>query len=205
VAGTGCDAWILHSETQDALTYAAVWTRGPDAAGYADALSRWTAHYERRGIRAVATGALVLRRRSTGSSWVRADELPAPPDRDGSAAILRAFAGEDWLRSLGSEAALLDAVLSVAGSLRLHQTVAFRDGAPEVQAAEIGLADGLALRGGADGGTVRLVQLCDGRRRLRDVVAEMARAEGLDAGGLCDRALPVARRLVALGFLVPGR
>ena len=31
VEGTGCDAWILRSETQDALTYAAAWTRGPEA------------------------------------------------------------------------------------------------------------------------------------------------------------------------------
>jgi hypothetical protein len=203
VAGSGCDAWILHSETQDALTYAAVWTRGPESAGYAEALARWTAHYEARGIRAVATGVLVLRKRVAGVHWVRTDELPAPPDRDASAAVLRVFAGEDWLRTLGAEAALLDAVLSVAGPLRLHQTVAFRDGAPEVQAAEIGLADGLPLGGAADRGTVRLVQLCDGRRRLREVVAEMARADGLDAGPLAERTAAVARRLVALGFLVP--
>jgi SAM-dependent methyltransferase len=204
VAGTGCDAWILHSETQDALTYAAVWTRGPEAAGYADALARWTAHYRERGIRAVATGALVLRRRGAGVNWVRAEELPAPPERDASAAVLRVFAGEDWLRALGAGTALLDAVLSVALPLRLHQTVAFRDGAPEVQAAEVSLADGLPLGGAADRGTVRLVQLCDGRRRLRDVVAEMARADGLDAGALAERTVAVARRLVALGFLVPG-
>jgi SAM-dependent methyltransferase len=203
VAGTGCDAWILHSETQDALTYAAVWTRGPEAAGYADALARWTSHYRERGIRAVATGVLVLRKRLAGVHWVRTDELPAPPDRDASAAVLRVFAGEDWLRTLGAETALLDAVLSVAGPLRLRQTVAFRDGAPEVQAAEIGLADGLPLGGAADRGTVRLVQLCDGRRRLREVVAEMARADGLDAEPLAERTAAVARRLVALGFLVP--
>ena len=101
VEGTGCDAWILRSETQDALTYAAVWTRGPEAAGYADALERWTAHYEALGIRSLVMGALVLRRRTAGPSWVRADELPAPPDRDSSAALLRVFAGEDRLRALG--------------------------------------------------------------------------------------------------------
>ena len=202
-AGTGCDAWILHSETQDALTYAAVWTRGPGHAGYADALARWTSHYEARGIRAVATGVLVLRKRIAGVHWVRTDELPAPPDRDCSTALLRVFAGEDRLRALGTDAALLDEVLAVAEPLRLHQTVAFRDGTPDVQAAEISLADGLPLRGAADRGTVRLIQLCDGRRRLREVVAEMARADGLDAGPLAERTVAVARRLVALGFLVP--
>ena len=73
-----------------------------------------------------------------------------------------------------------------------------------MQQAELSLADGLPLRGGADGGTIRLVQLCDGRRSLRDVVAEMARATGADAGDVTRQGLAVARRLVALGFLVPG-
>ena len=203
VEKTGCDAWILRSETQDALTYAAVWTRGPEAGGYADALERWTAHYAALGIRSVAMGALVLRRRAGASSWVRADELPAPPERDCSAALLRVFAGEDRLRALGGDEALLDEVLRVAEPLRLRQTVAFRHGAPEVQEAEINLTDGLPLRGAADGGTIRLLQLCDGRRRLREIVAEMARTAGTDVGDVTGQALAVARRLVALGFLVP--
>jgi hypothetical protein len=114
------------------------------------------------------------------------------------------FAGEDRLRALGGDAALLDEVLRVAPPLRLRQTVAFRGGAPEVQEAEISLADGLPLRGAADGGTIRLLQLCDGRRRLREVVAEMARSAGTEAGDVAGQALAVARRLVGLGFLVPG-
>ena len=203
VEGTGCDAWILRWETQDALTYAAAWTRGPEAAGYVDALERWTAHYEALGIRSLVMGALVLRKCAAGPSWVRADELPAPPDRDSSAALLRVFAGEDRLRALGGDAALLEEVLRAAEPLRLRQTVAFRHGVPEVQEAELSLVDGLPLRGGADAGTLRLVQLCDGRRRLRQVVAEMARSAGTDAGSLTGPTLAVVRRLVALGFLVP--
>jgi hypothetical protein len=203
VEGTGCDAWVLRSETQDPLTYAAVWTRGPEKAGYADALERWRAHYEALSIRALVMGALVLRRRAAGPAWVRADELPAAPDRDASAALQRVFAGEDRLRALGTNAALLEEVLRVAEPLRLRQTVAFRGGAPEVQEAELSLADGLPLRGGADAGTIRLVQLCDGRRRLREVVAEMARSAGTDAGALAEPTLAVARRLMALGFLEP--
>jgi hypothetical protein len=36
-------------------------------------------------------------------------------------------------------------------------------------------------------------------------VAEMARSAGTDANDLTGRTLAVARRLVALGFLVPSR
>ena len=105
---------------------------------------------------------------------MRADELPAPPDRNGSAALLRVFTGEDWLRELGGMRPSSRRSSASPEPLRLRQTVAFRQGAPEVQEAELSLADGLPLRGGADGGTLRLVQLCDGRRRLREIVAEMA-------------------------------
>jgi SAM-dependent methyltransferase len=203
VEGAGCDAWLLHSETQDALTYAALWTRGPEAGGYGDALGRWTSHYKALGIRSVAMGLLVLRRRAAGASWFRADELPAHPTQDCSAAVRRVFAGEDRLRAIGTDEALLDEVLRVAEPLRLHQTVAFRDGVPEVQEASISVADGLPLRGGADRGTIRLLQLCDGRRRLRDVVAEMTRPGEPERDALTGRTLAVARRLVALGFLVP--
>ncbi len=203
VEGTGCDAWILRWETQDALTYAAAWTRGPEAGAYDDALARWAAHYDSLGIRSLAMGAVVLRKRGDGPCWVRADDLQAPPDRDASSALLRVFAGEDRLRALEGDEALLEEVLSAAEPLRLRQTVAFRKGTPEVQEAELSLADGLPLRGGADAGTLRLVQLCDGRRRLREVVAEMARSAGTDAGALTGPTLAVARRLVALGFLEP--
>jgi SAM-dependent methyltransferase len=203
VEGTGCDAWLLHSDTQDGLTYAAVWTRGPDPEGYAEAIDRWTAHYAALGIRSLAMGALVLRRRTASSNWVRADELPATPDGECSGALLRVFAGEDRLRELGEDAELLDEVFRVAEPVRLQQTVAFVGGAPEVRGAELGLVDGLPLRGGADGGTIRLVQLCDGRRPLREVVAEMARSGGSDASEVAERTLAVVRRLVGLGFLVP--
>ena len=140
VEGTGCDAWILRSEVQDPLTYAAVWTRGPDEAGYRDALERWLSHYAALGIRSLAMGVLVLRRRAGGSNWVRADELPAAPASDCSAGLLRVFAGEDRLLVLGDDEALLGEVLRVAEPLRLRQTVAFRGGAPEVHEAEISLA-----------------------------------------------------------------
>ena len=63
--GAGCDAWILHSTTDDPLSNAAAWTReaGETPAAFGAALDRWTAYYREVGIEAVAYGALVLRRR----------------------------------------------------------------------------------------------------------------------------------------------
>ena len=135
---------------------------------------------------------------------MRADELPATPDRDTSAALERVFAGEDRLRGAPDECRP-----PRGGPPRRGAPAPAPDGrVPGRRRRGAGgrssaLADGLPLRGAADAGTIRLVQLCDGRRRLREVVAEMARSAGTDAASLTEPTLAVARRLVALGFLEP--
>jgi hypothetical protein len=79
VAGSGCDAWLLHYKTDDPVTPAAGWLR-PLASGspteHEAALDRWLEYLRRSGIEAVGYGAVVLRRRSGGSNWVRLDEIP---------------------------------------------------------------------------------------------------------------------------------
>jgi hypothetical protein len=48
-----------------------------------------------------------------------------------------------------------------------------------------------------------IVAACDGSRPLGAVLAAAARSAGADAGTLARAALPVIRRLVEQGFLLP--
>src|SRR5688572_32016445 len=75
--GSGCDAWILHTMTDDPLSNAAAWTRdaGDSDEAFAAALDRWTAYYRELGIERLAYGVLVLRRRD-GENWTRGASLP---------------------------------------------------------------------------------------------------------------------------------
>jgi hypothetical protein len=191
VADTGCDAWLVHLDTQDALTYAAGWNRDPDPLRYADALDRWLAYYAEQGIGSIGMGVVVLRRRERGSGWVRTDELPERPSADASREVLRVFATEDRLRGLDDEA-FLDEAFAVAGDVRVEQAAAFRDGRFEAVGAQVRREGALPISGTVDAGTLRLLQQCDGRRPLREAVA------GLGGG-----AVATARRLATLGFLVP--
>ena len=79
LAGSGCDAWILHTTTDDPLSNAAAWTRAaaesPEAFGAA--LDRWTASYRELGIESVAYGALVLRRRDPERAGAAAQRTPS--------------------------------------------------------------------------------------------------------------------------------
>jgi SAM-dependent methyltransferase len=203
VAGTGCDAWLAHLDTQDVLTYTAGWNREGDPARYAAALDRWLAYYAERGIGSIGMGAVVLRRRGDGTSWVRADELPERPCGDASREVLRLFATQDRLLALDDDQAFLDEAFAVGDDVRVEQVAAVREGRFEASRAEVRREGALPMSGAADAGTLRLLQLCDGWRTLREAVAGLAVPGAVDGAQVVATAVAAARRLAALGFLVP--
>jgi len=200
--GSGCDAWLLRGATQDPLTYAAVWNRSADAAAYADALARWQAYFQEIGVAALGMGGVILRRRTAASNWVRGDDLPGSPSEPCGEQIQRIFRVEDYLRAVGDDR-LLDHAFTVADGHRLRQTLAPRRTEYVVEEAEVELRGGLAFRGTVDAYGFHLLRQCDGRRPLRDVVAELARLGDVDAGALAVTIVAVVRRLASLGFLLP--
>ncbi len=202
-AGRGCDAWLLRLDTSDVLTYAARWNRQPDPAPYADALGRWLAYYEARGITAIGLGAVVLRKRSSGSPWVCALDLPASPRGDASAAILQAFDAQDRLRDLSRNDALLGARFRVADGLRLTQSATLREGRFETGATALRLDGPLPFEADADAGGLRLLQLADGDRTLAEIAAQIGNGRSGSNEGLAVSLAEATRRLVTYGFLVP--
>jgi hypothetical protein len=149
-------------------------------------------------------GAVVLRQRRSGAPWLLASELPARPAAAASAEILQAFAAQDFLGALSGPAALLEARFRVADDVRVEQVAAPSDSGFAALRSELRLAGALPLVGSADAGTLRLLQLSDGRRTLAEVAAAMAGA-GEDASALAALVGETARRLAALGFLVPAQ
>ena len=201
VAGSGCDAWLVHLDTQDTLTYAAGWNRDEDPGRYAGALDRWGAYYAERGIGAIAMGAVVLRRRAAASNWARADHLPERPRAGASDEILRLFATEDRLLALAEDEALLDETFAVSAEVRAEQGAALRDGRFQPTRWEVRLDGALPMSGAADSGTLRLLEMCDGQRTLRRALADLA--AGPDGLVLPETIVGMVRRLAALGFLMP--
>lgn len=198
LAGRGCDAWVIANEPQAPLTYAAVWNRSRDRDAYAAALDRWCASYAEQGIDALVVGSVVMRRRTGSGHWLRVAQLPAPPAAPADPTLRRMFANEDRLGSL-SDAELLGVTLRGVAAQTLTQRLAWRDGDYRLEEAETELAGGLAFRGRLDPGALQLLRRCDGRRTLREIVAELERlaAGALEVASL----LEVVRRLAALGFV----
>jgi methylase of polypeptide subunit release factors len=204
VAENGCDAWLLHHGTADPLTHTERWNRplARDEQAFGKVLDRWLAYFERLGIEGIAYGAVILRRRSDGPNWVRADELPGDRLRPASAHILRVFDAADYLIQLGDAADLLDDAFALAPAARLEQRLVLEHG--EWTPAEVTLAldEGLCFDARIGGGTAALLAALDGRRPLRAVVDELAAAGGLDRDSVARDAIGAVSGMVGTGFLV---
>jgi hypothetical protein len=188
--GSGCDAWLLHYDSSDPLSHTAKWNT--DVARHDDeafdaALDRWLAYFQRLGIEAIAHGAVILRRRSSGTNWVREDELPQDRLAAASDHILRVFAAQDLLAS-GTD--LLGERLALAERTRLEQSVVLRGGSWTVDRITLTLEEGLGFRAVIDGPTAQLLAGLDGTRTVAEV-----------AGGLAQAAEPVVQQLLGAGFL----
>jgi hypothetical protein len=208
VAGTGCDAWLLHYRSDDPLAHAAGWLRPvarSSSEEYEAAVERWLEYLRRLDIEAIGYGAVVLRRRSEASNWVRTDELPVDRLEPATEHTLRVFAAEDHLTELPDERALLDERFALVGTHRLEQQLVCREGGFEVESQTLALTEGLGFRAGLDRSTAMLLPHFDPERRLGDVLDTAACDLEVEPGER-DRytaaALAVTKRLFELGFLV---
>jgi hypothetical protein len=199
---TGCDALLLRYNIESPLQYAVGWNAGNPEAG--DAVDRWLAYYEERGIETLAYGALTLRRRA-GRNWAHAEEVAFDRIDPAGEHVERLLRTHTYLAGIDGERALLDGVFALAGRQRLDQTLRPQPGGFAVEGAWLSLEDGLGFRAAVDGVAVELVARVDGRRSLREVTAEVARSLGVEPAQAEEAALPVVRRMLELGFLDSGR
>jgi len=207
IAGVPCDTWLLHYITEDPLTQAAKWNQplisvGLDA--YGAALDRWMAYYRSEGIEQIAFGAVIMRKRSGASNWVRADSFRA--GRGSTAGLLlRVFEAEDFLQRLGDDSKLLAEKFALVPEHRLDQRLRSSDGMWQLEEATLSLTQGIGFHGSLDVNTAQLLQHLDGRRTLKQAVTKTSRELRLsaqDVAALAETAIQMARRLYQLGFLV---
>lgn len=207
VEGNGCDCWLLHFGSDDPVSHAVGWLKPvarDEPERFREQLDEWLAYLDVLGVEAVAHGAVILRRRSGGSNWVRRDRVVLDRLEQASDHVLRVFATQDLLQALAGERELLDARFAVVESVRVEQTVGFPDGEAELLGIALTLREGLGFRTALDVHTAELLPLLEGRT-LREALAERVRTLGFGEGGVAEfeqAALPVVRRLLELGVLV---
>jgi methylase of polypeptide subunit release factors len=203
VQDSGCDAWLLHYRTDKPLETAAVWNQMEsfDPVKYGQIIDTWMAYYRELGIRGIAYGSLILRRR-TGPNWFRTDPLPAERLKPASDHIQRVFAAHDLLADAGDGERLLDVRMRVVPKAVAEQKVRFQDGEAQVERMNLSMDEGIGFQAGMDGQVLQLLTQLNGIRTLREALVEGAKTAGVtDLEGYTRAGLPAARRMFELGFL----
>ena len=200
---SGCDALLLHYSSDQALTYATRWNRSllrTDRKRFEETLNRWLKYYRELGIEAIASGAVILRRRTAAANWVQAVDVPAGPSGPSGDHILRLFAARDFLETAGGEH-LLDQTFALVEGHRLDQTLNYHNGQYVTQPAKIRLSLGTGLEGEVDGQVLGVLFACDCRRVLREAIKEASDQLGLEENSLAELSVSTIRHLFELGLV----
>jgi SAM-dependent methyltransferase len=201
--GSGCDAWILHSHSEDAADYA--FNRISNLTQHAEHLEKqfnaWMGYYERQRVEAIGFGLITMRRSNRSSNWFRCDSWPEMVGACGDA-IERGFAARDFLEAHSEDQALVEARVRRAPNIEWRQAHDVADLGSAVHSS-LRFNSGLAYIANMDSAIVKFVSRCIGDRPLSEYLRETAAISGEDPTQFAPRFLKVVRRLIELGFLLP--
>ncbi|MFZ5770189.1 MAG: methyltransferase [Thermodesulfobacteriota bacterium] len=205
--GSGCDVWVMRSESLSPAAYAAKWIRhtefGDGESGFCQRFHHWLDYYERLGIVSFGAGLITMRRRTGDANWFRADDSPERMIGPCGADIERGFALRDFLEGVKDDAALLACRLRFSPDLRLEQQFTPSEQGWQVSGSTIQLARGLTFKGNSDTFMANLMIHCDGKRTLQELLPDMAAALKADPARLAPLVCQLIRKLVEQGFLLP--
>jgi hypothetical protein len=190
--GSGCDALVLYTGGEDALTSATLWNRaaGTDPQSFAERLDRWLAYYERLGIERIAYGVVVLRQ--GGQEWTRFAELPTDRLKPASDHLQRIFDA--------SLDGLLDRTLALVPDAYLDRTTRLENGEWQPVAATVRLEQGIGFGVNLDRAGLAIVSLLDGKAPLRPHLRPLAQELGAPEPELTQFAEELVGHLVANGY-----
>jgi methylase of polypeptide subunit release factors len=203
-AGSGCDAWVMRSESVDAAGYAAKWirhTERDDPETFARRFDAWVAYYERQRIEAVSSGLITLRRRSA-ANWFHADEGPEKTLGPAGDSVASAFERYDFLQAVDDDA-LLQHRPRLSPDARLVERFEPAEGGWVATESELQMCRGLAFSGRVDSYVACLIAQCNGQRTLGELAAELAAGTEGDLAKIAPAMVQIARGLIQRGFLLP--
>jgi hypothetical protein len=203
--GTGCDVWVMRTESQLPATYASIWirhTERQDVERYPERFEKWMAYYEKQGIESIGLGMITMRRSSGHKNRIRADESPGNMTGPCGDSVLQAFELGDFIESVDDEA-LLQMHFRFSPDVRLEQQSSPSMEGWKEEEARIHLIKGFTYTGNVDPYVSRLIIGCNGERPLKELLSEMASSLGVNPVTITPHLCEMVRRLIEQGFLLP--
>lgn len=204
--GTGCDVWVMRTDTHDAAGYAQMWVRDTEFGSPEEAArlyEDWVSYYDCKGIEAISSGVLAMRRSSGPSHWVRIEDAPESMSGRVGDYVELGFKLGDFLEAMKDDRKLLEQSIRLSPELRLNQQCEWSEGTWRIVSAQLRLTRGLQYVGNVDRNAVNLITRCDGRRTLCEALAQLAAAVGADVEKITPDCLTLVRHLIQRGFLLP--
>lgn len=205
-SNSGCDVWVLRTDNHSVAAYAHMWIRDTEhetSEGGARLYDDWLAYYARKGIEAVDTGLIAMRRVSGRANWIRIEDAPDDISGPFGDYVALGFELHDYLETVKADDALLGEKLRVTPLVRLDESCEWSEKAWRVTSARIRLASGLTYSSPIDLRLAGLVARCDGQRPIRELLVELAAATNSDLEKITPNCLALLRQLIERGFLLP--
>jgi len=203
--GSGCDVWVLRTDTHSAADYAHTWIRDTEheTVESGERLFRdWVSYYESKGLEAVSTGLVAMRRVSGRPNRLRIEDAPDSVQGPFGNFVTLGFGLHDYVSAVSDEG-LLAEKLRVSPLVRLDETCEWSERGWKPASARIRLAQGLTYSSAIDLRLAGLVARCTGERPVRDLLAELAGATDSPLEKITPNILGLLRQLIERGFLLP--
>jgi SAM-dependent methyltransferase len=200
---SGCDSWVIRSETRSIVTYASTWikhTEKEDTLNFTERFEEWTRYYKGLGIGSIGAGIVNMQKSSAGKNWFRPDEAPEKMLGPCGKNIEDGFKAFDYLFTADDET-LLKTKFRLSEDARLERLSV---PAPEGWADEsikLTLAKGLVYSGGIDPVMSNMLISCDGTKPLGELLTEVSSTVNVPIANLQQGFCNMIREMVAKGFL----
>ncbi len=204
--GAGCDAFVLELHRRDPAEYGEAWleTTEPQSMEIDHALfNEWMEYYEQNRIEAITTGLISMRRAGGKPNWVSFEEPPGEKSQPIGDYILLRFALGDFLERAKNDDVLLESRLVVGPDARLEQECEWTPESWRIVKSELKLVSAMPFSGQVDRYSVAFLARCDGRRTVRELIADLAGAAHVDASRILPGTVALLRNLIERGFLLP--
>lgn len=205
---TGCDCWIIRSGISTPLTYAASWLRFQESRHperYGQLLDEWLEYFQSMGIQRISAGAVILRKRSAATHWVRCDCADNVQGCGScSPSIQRVFAAEDLLQRLADDSQLLEERLAIHPDLIASQRLVFHQSQWASESITLSMREGFPFSGKADIHILQLLAHCDGQQPLRALIQSLAHSLDTPFSTIAPACLQALKKLLRSGMVVAG-
>jgi hypothetical protein len=206
VRQSDCDVWVLRDYGQAPDRYVQMRLRETpyvDEARDHEAFDAWMEYLTRRRVQAIHGGLILMRRRSAGHPWFRADDLRPEVAEPFGAWVASVLANMDFLEEHPDDEAILRSRLQLLPEVLLTQEHACESGHWRTRSLRLELPGSGVRPMVVQGDVANFLSSLGGMASVLSSIDEVARTADASRPAVVTECLGLVRKLLRQGVLVP--